>query len=96
VPLAFRRQCNDAGLSPADTAKLVDLLRRRQSGRRLVVGSTFYRGFTLDALVGDNRDSWLSLKTGRPRGEQARSTIQTRTRAIWFLWSQVQKQVVDR
>jgi hypothetical protein len=61
VPLAaFRQQCNDAGLSPADTAKLVDLLRRRQSGRRLVVGSTFYRGFTLDALVGDNRDSSLS------------------------------------
>jgi hypothetical protein len=61
VPLAaFRQQCNDAGLSAADTAKLVDLLRRRQSGRRLIVGSTSYRGFTLDALVGDNRDSPLS------------------------------------
>jgi hypothetical protein len=56
VPIAaFRGKCLDAGLSTVDTEKLVDFLRRRQSGRRLVVGSRFYRGFTFDALVGDDR-----------------------------------------
>lgn len=52
---AFRDGCIDAGLSPADTAKLVDFLRRRQSGRRLVVGSRFSRGFTFDGVVAANR-----------------------------------------
>jgi hypothetical protein len=47
----FGAGCISAGLSSEDTAKLVDFLRRRQGGRRLVVGSRFSRGFTFDGVV---------------------------------------------
>jgi hypothetical protein len=46
VPVpAFRSKCVDAGLSAADTEKLVDFLRKAQSGRRLRPGSRFAHGY---------------------------------------------------
>ena len=45
VPIpAFRSKCVDAGLSATETEKLVDFLRKAQSGRRLRQGSRFARG----------------------------------------------------
>lgn len=51
-PAAFRETCINAGLSPDDTAKLVDFLRNRQAGKWLVQRATrFRKGWTYDRVI---------------------------------------------
>ena len=49
-PSVFNGECIKAGLTPMDSAKLVDPLRRRQAGRRLVPRRE-RRGWTYDRVI---------------------------------------------
>lgn len=49
-PAAFTAACTEAGLAPDNTAKLVEHLRNRQTGKRLVV-HRFRRKWTFDRLI---------------------------------------------
>jgi hypothetical protein len=56
---AVKATCLEAGMTEPDTKTIVEFLRKRQAGKRLVPHRS-YKGFTF---------SPLSSETGRPRGE---------------------------